>query len=134
MTAVELASSIVRAQDNPKMKSVWDGTNNTWTIGFGHTRMVSRGDEISLSRAIVMLDDDLLRLSKFVQGKPLLEAASLLVFGHACGEGALQRVLSGHSRLENFIKTGGVVSEKQIARRKLESALIEVSKESGGAI
>ena len=85
--------------------------------------------------------DDSAPLIALVKDRPLVEAAALVSFGYNCGIGALKRVLAGEIEIahEEFCvrdsrapygeMSGGVRLAGLYARRQLEAALIEASRE-----
>ena len=140
MTVATLAAKFIRVFEGCRLQAYWDNYGKVWTIGFGHTKKVTRGDTITFEQVVELFEQDAAPLIELVKDRPLLETAALVSFGYNCGTGALKRVLSGviSVRQEGFFigtaafgeTSGGVRLEGLVARRQLEAALIEVSRES----
>jgi lysozyme len=138
MTIAQLAAKLIQTFEGCKLTAYWDPNGKVWTIGFGHTKVVTRGDVITLEKAVELLAEDSAPLITLVQDRPLLEAASLVSFGYNCGIGALKRVLNGEITVdhEEFMagpnaygeSAGGTKLPGLVSRRQLEAALIEVSR------
>lgn len=126
MTTLELAARLIRVFEGLRLTAYRD-TGGVWTIGFGHTSGVKEGDTCTLEDAQAWLAEDSKALLQQVTGLPALTGAAYVSFGYNCGAGALKRVLSGASRLEDFNHDRkGNVLPGLVARRGLEAALIEI--------
>ncbi|HYT08969.1 MAG TPA: lysozyme [Rugosimonospora sp.] len=142
MTIALLAAKLIQSFEGVKLRSYFDKTGKVWTVGWGHTGFdVEPGMEITLEEATGYWMDDSAPLIALVEDRPLIEAAALVSFGYNCGIGALKRVLSGEievtheeftvrdSRAPYGELSGGVKLAGLYARRQLEAALIEASRE-----
>ena len=127
MTAIELAAALIRVFEGCRLTAYQD-TGGVWTIGFGYTQGVQKGQTINYEEAVQQLTTGLAPLVKLVEGKPLLAAAAYLSFGYNCGYGSLSKVLAGTKQLSDFTHDHvGNLLPGLVARRALESALIEIS-------
>jgi lysozyme len=129
----ELSAALVGTFEGEKLVSYLD-TGGIPTIAIGHTRGVKLGDVCTHAQALAWFAEDDEPLLIQVQVRPLLEAAALLSFGFNCGRGALAKVLAGTDTIANPVHTTdrtGRVLPGLVMRRRLEGALIQVSRESG---
>lgn len=128
-SAVKLATLIIQQYEGARLRAYAD-TGGIPTIGFGHTKGVKLGDVITMEQAQEWFEEDLAHLVSAVEGKSDIEAGALISFTYQCGLGALQKVLSGEAKLDNFIrdKRGNVLVGMQM-RRRFEQTLIDISKE-----
>lgn len=127
MQALNLAAALIRVFEGCRLTSYQD-TGGVWTIGFGYTQGVQKGQVINYETAVQQLGEALAPLLKLVEGKPLLAAAAYLSFGYNCGYGNLTKVLNGQAKLSDFIHDHhGNELPGLVSRRALESALIEVA-------
>ena len=128
MTLVNFATALLHVFEGCRLKAYKD-SGGVWTIGHGHTKTAKEGMEITIEQAQKLFEEDCAPLLKLVEGKPLLEAAALVSFGYNCGAGALKRVLAGTSDRTTFVKDKkGNTLPGLVSRRRLETALIEASK------
>lgn len=131
MTVTKLAARLIRVFEGCKLTAYWDKTGKVWTIGYGHTKTAKQGMKITHDEAVRLLEQDMAILLRMVAGKPPLEAAALVSFGYNCGAGALRRLLDGEISIEKYGRTsGGVELPGLVARRELEAALVDVSRQS----
>lgn len=134
MTVAALAARLIQSFEGIRLTSYWDVTGKVWTIGYGHTKNVAGGTVITQAEADIFFVADCAPLLLMVAGKPMLEAAALVSFGFNCGAGALAGVLRGDIALAAYgLTSHGVRLPGLVARRMLEAALIEVSKENENA-
>jgi lysozyme len=146
MTIATLAAYLIRVFEGFRSQAYWDANGKRWTIGFGHTYNVKQGDICTIEEAIVWMEQDFTLLIYAVKDRPLIEAAALVSFGYNCGIGALKRVLDGEISIlhEEFMvepedipygeSSGGVTLAGLQARRHLEAALIEASRQTVQAV
>jgi lysozyme len=146
MTLPILAAYLIRVFEGFKDTAYWDQYGKRWTIGFGHTLNVKEGDTCTLEQATAWMAQDFAPLFVLVKDRPMIEAAALVSFGYNCGIGALKQVLDGEISIlhEEFMiepsdvpygeMSGGVKLPGLVARRHLEAALIEASRQSVQAI
>ena len=128
ITLVEFSTALLHVFEGCRLKAYRD-SGGVATIGFGSTLNVTDGMEITMEQALKLFERDCAPLLKLVEGKPLLEAAALVSFGYNCGAGALKRVLAGTSDRTTFVKDKkGNTLPGLVSRRRLETALIEASK------
>lgn len=136
MTPLEIAVKLQAVFEGCKLEAYWDKYGKVWTIGYGHTRGVSRGMKITREKAQELLAEDTKPLANMVSGPKytVIQQGALISFGHNCGIGALARVLGGNITItkEGFMTTsgleygntsGGVELSGLVARRELEAAL-----------
>jgi len=135
MSIEELAVFLIQVFEGYREKAYWDPTGKCWTIGYGHTKTAKFRMQITVEEAQLLFIEDCKPLLALVNHLPVLEAAALLSFGYNCGSGALRRVLKGEIKVLEFGNTsGGVRIPGLVARRRLENALIELSKELSEAL
>lgn len=122
----------------------YQDTGGVWTIGFGHTKTAKKGMKITAEQAVELFEQDAAPLIKMVEHLPSFEAAALISFGFNCGETALRRVLEGRFYVtadgffqgpeagvpgaEYGVTAKGAKLPGLVARRRLEAAMIEVSR------
>jgi len=134
LTTTQLAIALIRPMESCRLRAYWDALGKVWTIGWGHTKGVVEGQTRTQTEADQWLGDDLAPLLDLVCHLPTIQGAALVSFGHNCGIGAMQQVLSGSiaPTIKGFItKSGsfygstakGVYSQGLNNRRMLESAL-----------
>lgn len=127
----ELAASLTAAFEGLRLKAYQD-SGGVWTIGIGHTgKDVTPGLTITPEKAYELFAADQAPLVATLAGRPILEAAALADFGFNCGRGALSKVLDGTDSIDNPKHTTdrkGNVLGGLVARRKLESLLIRISR------
>jgi len=131
VTLQELSSALIAIFEGERLQSYQD-SGGVWSIGVGHTEGVYPGMSITHAQALTFFAQDEQALFALVAGKPILEASCLVSFGFNCGRGALHKVLMGLDTLENPIHTTdrhGATLDYLVRRRRLESALIAVSKQ-----
>lgn len=138
MDMLTLASRIDAMAEGLRLTAYWDSNGRVWTIGFGHTRGVKQGDHCTVAQALAWLEEDNAALIGLVRGKPTLEGGANLSFGYNCGIGRLEQLLAGEILVteDGFTKdgqvfgetSGGVILPGLSSRRKLEAALIMVSR------
>lgn len=137
MTVIHLAAPLIRQFEGLRLTAYQDASpKKNWTIGYGHTGYVDgapiiMGMTITEEKAEELLANDAAPLLTAVAGRPIVEAAALVSFGFNCGLGALQKVIAGTSKLEEFTHAAGKVLPGLVARRELEGALIAASKQNG---
>jgi lysozyme len=135
VTIADLAAPLIALSEGVRLEAYQD-SGGIWTIGIGHTGPdVTRGLTISPELAWQLLADDQAKLLKLVEGKPVLEGAALVDFGFNCGIGSLLEVLLGRETINNPRFTHdrhGNVLGGLAARRRLESLLIQISREAVG--
>lgn len=141
MTIALLASKLIQFAEGCRLRAYFDRTGKCWSIGYGSCYGVTPGMEITLAEAVERWHVDSAPLIELVKHLPLVEAAMLVSFGYNCGIVALKRVLSGEIEVthEEFMvkdrrapygeMSGGVKLAGLYARRQLEAALIEASRE-----
>lgn len=127
MTIQKLAAALIRSFEGLRLTAYADAGKGTVTIGFGHTKGVKLGDTITYEQAEAFLAEDCAPLLEMVKGESLISAAAYVSFGYNCGQGALQKVLEGRSKLSDYTHAGGKVLPGLVSRRSLEQALIDAS-------
>lgn len=133
ITTAELAARLIQMFEGCLLHAYWDKTGQKWTIGFGHTKTAVSGMVITQHQADELFVADCAPLLELVAGRPTIEAAALVSFGYNCGAGALRQLLAGKIKLSEYGRTsGGVVLHGLVARRALEDALVNASRERRG--
>lgn len=104
-----------------------------WTIGYGHTGGVKRGDKITKEQAENFLETDLAFFEKKVRGLGLAltenQVGALTSFSFNCGEGNLRTLVKNRSKSEIaaamllYNKAAGKTLEGLKKRRIAESEL-----------
>lgn len=128
ITLEQLTFNLIRTFEGLKLAAYQDSVK-VWTVGYGHTKDVTRTTVITLAEAYQFFEEDIQPLAVLVKDRPMLEAASLISFGYNCGEAALKLLLTEpieHLLLYN--KAGNAVLTSLDTRRKLEYSLIVVSR------
>lgn len=112
-------------------------SSGVWTIGFGHTANVKKGDVITQETAERMLVEDLARYEKSVNNWNSKynftqnEFDALVSFTYNCGAGNLKKLLCNGTRTKPLIadrmllynKSAGQVLQALSNRRRLEREL-----------
>jgi lysozyme len=131
MTTAILAARLIQSFEGLKLRAYWDRSGKKWTVGFGHTGPdVKPNMVITRDQADILFLADSAPLLKMVDGLPMIAAAAFCSFGYNCGRDALRRALDGEIRVSDYGRTSGGSELAGLgARRDLESALIEASKE-----
>lgn len=132
VTTAQLAAALLAVLEGLRLTAYKDA-GGVLTIGIGHTGPdVSPGMTITAAKAVELFQQDQGHLLGMVTDKPILEAAALVSFGFNCGAGALSSVLTGRSSIDDPKWTHdrkGNVLPGLVARRQLESMLIQVSRQ-----
>ncbi|HVY92601.1 MAG TPA: hypothetical protein VHA14_07630 [Bryobacteraceae bacterium] len=133
-TVEELTDALLDVFEGAPRLEAFQDSGGVWTVGRGHTGPdVKAGTVISREQSTAYLKADEAPLFRQVAGLPLLSAAAHASFGYNCGAGALHAVLSGNDSIDNPKHTTdrhGVIQRGLVARRRLESMLIQISQES----
>ena len=111
-----------------------------WTIGYGHTAGVKKGQVITQEQADNFLKDDLEKYEKYVISTGLSlnqnQFDALVSFTYNCGQGNLKKLIKGRTLAEIadamllYNKGGGKVLAGLVKRRKAEQQLFL----SGGSV
>lgn len=111
-----------------------------WTIGYGHTAGVKKGQVITQAQADSFLRDDLAKYEKYVISTGLSlnqnQFDALVSFAYNCGQGNLKKLIKGRTLAEIadamllYNKGGGKVLAGLVKRRKAEQQLFL----SGGSV
>lgn len=115
--------------------TAYDDSTGVWTIGYGHTVGVKKGQSISQKQADDFLKSDLKIYEKHVTDTQLKlnqnQFDSLVSFTYNCGVGSLRQLIKDRSitQIGNAItlynKAGGKVLQGLVNRRKEETALFK---------
>lgn len=131
VTAADIASAIGAVTEGLRLQAYQD-SGGVWSIGIGETGPeVKPGLVITPEQAWGMFALKQSLLLNMVADKPPLEAGALVDFGYNCGAHALAKVLSGQDTVDNPVHTTdrtGKVRGGLVARRRLESLLIQISR------
>lgn len=133
-----LGLALVRASEGLRLEAYQDGAG-IWTIGYGHTMNVHKGDTISQERAEMLLEADLAEAESAVSRLvkvPLTDNqfAALVCFTFNEGEGSLERSTmlrklneGGYGLvpacLKSWVFAGGKVQPGLVKRRAMEAEL-----------
>lgn len=131
ITAADIAAPLTALAEGLRLQAYQD-SGGVWTAGIGHTGPdVKPGLIITPDQAWQWFAEDQQKLLQMVATGPPLEGAALLDFGFNCGAGALAKILAGQDTIDNPAHTKdrrGVTLGGLVARRRLESLLIQVSR------
>ena len=104
-----------------------------WTIGYGHTKGVSKGMKITQAQADDFLKKDIVKFEKAVnsikQDFNENQFSALVSFAYNCGTGNLNKLCLGRTKAQiavkmlEYNKAGGKVLAGLTRRRKAENAL-----------
>ncbi len=104
-----------------------------WTIGYGHTKGVQKGDTCTMAQAIEFLKKDLETFEKYVNNLNLQlnqnQFDALVSFCYNCGPGNLKTLVRNRTlaqiadALPLYNKGGGIVLEGLVKRRAAEREL-----------
>lgn len=127
-----------------KSNAYWDATGRVWTIGYGHTRAVTKDMKCTKVQALVWLMADARKVGRFINSLDMKitqeQFDALVCFAFNVGLGALKRstllTLVKHSApVENVAKefykwnkSGGKVLAGLVLRREGEAMLYSVGK------
>ena len=113
----------------------YDDSTGTWTIGYGHTVGVKRGQKITQTQAESFLKNDLVIYENGVKGTKLSlnqnQFDALVSFAYNCGVGSLKTLVANRNlkqiseALLLYNKAGGKVLAGLVRRRKAEKELFE---------
>lgn len=114
---------------------------NVWTIGYGHTGNVKKGQTITQAQAEILFDKD---IQRFVDGVEKLvsvelnenQFSALVSFAYNCGIGALQKSTlleyvnkkqfdKASAEFDKWTKGGGKVLPGLVKRRNEEQSLFD---------
>jgi len=129
---VKLTAALLRIFEGLKLSAYLD-SGGVWTIGYGHTAGVVKGDICTEQQAEDWLSVDSSHLFAMTAHINPVAAAAYISFGYNCGASRLAAVLAGSDAISNPIHCTdrhGVVLAGLQARRALETALIESSSEA----
>ena len=114
--------------------------SGVWTIGYGHTAGVSKGQVITQEQAESFLKSDLDKYEKYVTATGLAlnqnQFDALVSFTYNCGAGSLKKLIAGRTLPEIaeamllYNKGGGKVLAGLVRRREAERKLF-LQEESG---
>lgn len=122
--------TLIERSEGLRLKAYDDGTG-VWTIGYGHTRGVKRGDVITEEQAAVFLREDLRDAEVAVEGA-LADAgltvndnqfSALVSFAFNLGGGTVHKLLDIPGRMLQYNHAGGKVMLGLTRRRKAERDL-----------
>lgn len=133
---IHLAFLLIKLFEGLRL-SAYKDSGGVWTIGYGHTGPeVKEGLTITTSQAEELFQKDAAPLFALVSDKNPIEGAALVSFGYNCGLGALKNLLSGKISMSTYGRKDikGNILPGLVARRELESALIEASKSPAQSI
>lgn len=116
-----------------------------WTIGYGHTAGVSKGQIITQVQADAFLKSDLEKYEGYVKATGLIlnqnQFDALVSFTYNCGNGNLKKLIKGRTlgeiaeALLLYTKSNGKVLNGLVRRRKVERDLfLEPAEEKKGDI
>lgn len=104
-----------------------------WTIGYGHTKGVQKGDSCTMAQAVAFLKEDLETFEKHVNNLNLQlnqnQFDALVSFCYNCGPGNLKTLVRNRNlkqiadALSLYNKAGGVILEGLVKRRAAEREL-----------
>lgn len=128
------------------LNAYWDKTGKVWTIGYGHTAGVRKGQKITKSQALKFLQSDLKTAEKYVNkyvDKYHLNQRqynALVSFTFNCGGGNLNLLTNYGSRSKEevgekilrYTKSGGVELKGLVRRRKAEHILFKEGRYTDG--
>lgn len=113
----------------------YDDSTGVWTIGYGHTVGVKRGQKITQNQAESFLKNDLVIYENGVKGTKINlnqnQFDALVSFAYNCGVGSLKTLVANRNlkqiseALLLYNKAGGKVLAGLVRRRKAEKALFE---------
>lgn len=128
----------IKEREGLRLKAYDDG-GGVWTIGFGHTKGVKKGDTINKEQAETFLRNDLIEFEGAVDALvkvPLTQKQfdALVSFAFNVGVGALRKstllkVLNAGdygrvpNELSKWVKDGGKTVQGLVKRRALEAAM-----------
>lgn len=115
--------------------TAYDDSTGTYTIGYGHTVGVKRGQKITQAQAESFLKNDLVIYENGVTGTKLSlnqnQFDALVSFAYNCGVGSLKTLVANRNlkqiseALLLYNKAGGKVLAGLVRRRKAEKELFE---------
>ena len=113
----------------------YDDSTGVWTIGYGHTVGVKRGQKITQVQAESFLKNDLVIYENGVTGTKINlnqnQFDALVSFAYNCGVGSLKTLVANRNlkqiseALLLYNKAGGKVLAGLVRRRKAEKELFE---------
>jgi lysozyme len=139
--------SFIASFEGCRLTAYWDATGKVWTIGYGHTANVKKGDKITKKQALNYLKSDCANAEKAVnkmieRGYKLnqQEYDALVSFTFNCGSGNLAALHKNFTRDKKTIatkillytKSGGVELKGLVRRRKAEHTLFVDRKYTDG--
>lgn len=138
MKTSENGINLIKEFEGCKLTAYDDGTG-TWTIGYGHTKGVKEGDEITIQRAYELLQEDIQEFEgyvvdlinngiiEFYVNQNMFDA--LVSFSFNLGEGNLQLLVKGRNsqtvadKILLYNHANGEVWEGLTRRREREREL-----------
>lgn len=122
-----------------RSKAYWDSTGGKWTVGYGHTRQVTRDTTCTKARAREWMRADCAAAARYLNsldaGMTQGQWDALVSFAYNAGLGNLKRStllrLVRHSapveavaaEFRKWVRSGGVVLEGLVLRREAEAML-----------
>ena len=122
-----------------KSKAYWDATGHVWTIGYGHTRGVSKDTVCTQERALRWLKSDAEKVAKYINSLDMnitqQQFDALVSFGFNVGVGNLKKskllkyamhsAPAGNVMAEfyKWTRSGGKVLRGLVLRREGEAML-----------
>lgn len=122
-----------------RSKAYWDSTGGKWTVGYGHTRQVTRDTACTKARAREWMRADCAAAARYLNsldaGMTQGQWDALVSFAYNAGLGNLKRStllrLVRHSapveavaaEFRKWVRSGGVVLEGLVLRREAEAML-----------
>lgn len=127
----------IKSFEGCRLTAYWDKYGKVWTIGFGHTKGVAKGQKITESQAVRYLLQDIASFETFVNGLNVCKTQgqfdALVDFAYNCGCGNLTKstllkkikakspVAEIQAEFRKWNKSGGVVLPGLVKRREWEA-------------
>ena len=129
--------SLIKRFEGCRLTAYQDSVG-VWTIGYGHTHEVKRGQTITQAQADEFLRQDLQKFANYVDNPAYVpitkslnenQRAALISFAYNCGQGNLKTLCAGRTAkqiaaaMPKYCKAGGKTLQGLVKRRAAEVAL-----------